>query len=66
MRNRKKFITNRNEYDMLCDIQLGLLHGERCVLDALTAETNICSSQVGDDSYKQCCECIQKWLNKEV
>ena len=64
MKNRDRYILKRNEYDMLCDIQLGLLHGECCVLDALSAKVHVCPlNEDDDDPYKRCCKCLQSWLN---
>jgi hypothetical protein len=63
MRNRDKYLLKRNEYDVLCEVQLALLHGENCILDALTAHTHSCKANT--DKHAACCECIQEWLNKE-
>lgn len=62
LKNRDKYILKANEYDMLVAIQTALNYGERCVLDALTQETNNC---IYKSNQKDCKECIQAWLNKE-
>ena len=63
MTNRDRYLLKRNECDVLCAVQLALLHGENCIIEALTARPHPC--KVNADKYAACCECIQEWLNKE-
>ena len=66
MKNRDKYILQRNEYDMLCDLQAAISSGRcQCVLEALTGKDYPCP----EDKccmLSTCMECIQKWLNEEA
>lgn len=61
MRNRSRYILQRNDYDMLCSIiDYGTAISEDfCIIDALGAKGGYCDE-------RGCKECIQKWLNKEA
>lgn len=65
MKNRDRYILQRNEYDMLCDLQAAISSGScQCVIEALTAKEYHCP----DDKVcmlDTCRECLQKWLNEE-
>lgn len=65
MKNRDKYILQRNEYDMLLTIQAAFGYGMcQCVIEALTGREYPCEND-------KCCmlstceECIRQWLNKE-
>ena len=66
MKNRDKYILQRNEYDMLTAMQVAIGSGLcQCVIEALTAKEYHCP----DDKccmLSTCMECIQEWLNKEA
>lgn len=63
MKNREKYISNRNEYDLLVTMQKYLREHAvvrvPCVLDMLLGHIKPCTC---DD----CCHCIQQWLNEET
>ena len=68
--NRDRYLMKRNEYDILCDVQLALLNGENCILDALSGKYNYfysCPELLNNNetTYERCCRCIAAWLNKE-
>lgn len=63
MTNRDKLL-EANEYNLLCDIQLGFMRKDVCVIDAITQSLYPCSKRDKED-FKTCKECIQKWLNRE-
>ena len=60
MTNREKYISKRDEYDLLCLIAIyGVgMNYDFCVLDALRAKGGHCENS--------CQECIQHWLNEEA
>lgn len=60
MKNRSRYIGQRNEYDMLCPIiDYGqALSDDFCIIDALGGKGGTCDE-------KGCKKCIQDWLNKE-
>lgn len=66
MKNRDKYILQRNEYDMLRCLQATISSGRcQCVIEALTGKDYPCP----DDKVcmlDTCEECIQNWLNEEV
>lgn len=70
MRNRSRFIIQRNEYDMM----MGIAHNTGfCPILALCGEyadnpeCRGCGGEIGHctDIDTTCSECIQKWLNEE-
>lgn len=65
MRNRDKYILQRNEYDMLVAMQAAIGSGLcQCVIEALTAKEYPCP----EDKccmLSTCMDCIEKWLNEE-
>ena len=63
MTNRDELL-KRNEYDLLCDIQLGFMRNDICVIDAIINGLYACPRRDEDD-FKTCKECIQNWLNRE-
>lgn len=68
--NRDRYLMKRNEYDILCDVQLALLNGENCILDALSGKYNYfysCPKLLNDNetTYERCCRCIAAWLNNK-
>ena len=66
MRNRDRYILQRNEYDMLCDLQAAISSGRcQCVIEALTAKEYPCPNDKCC-MLSTCMECIQEWLNKEA
>lgn len=72
MKNRTKYIIQRNEYDLLVTMQHNLFdNGYICAIDVITGEINNCPAEmkgkVGRESKLEVCKkCIQKWLNTEV
>ena len=66
--NRDKYIMKVNECDMLCNIQLAMLHGfGMCIIDALANTVYPCKlNRKDNDKFKVCQQCIAEWLNKEV
>lgn len=60
MKNRSRYIGQRNEYDMLCSIidYAKVLSDDFCIIDALGGKGGTCDE-------KGCKKCIQNWLNKE-
>ena len=72
MKNRDKYILQRNEYDMLLEVQYNIMDcGCNCVLDGLTGEKikcpdNMCGKVGARSRLAVCGECIQDFLNKEV
>lgn len=66
MKNRDKYILQRNEYDMLIGLQVALSSGMcQCAIEALTGREYSC---VEDKCcmLSTCEECIQRWLNEEA
>lgn len=65
MKNRDKYILQRNEYDMLRCLQIAFNSGSKCVIEALTGREYSC---VEDKCcmLSTCEECIQRWLNEEA
>lgn len=68
--NRDRYLMKRNEYDILCDVQLALLNGENCILDALSGKYNYfysCPKLLNNNetTYERCCRCIAAWLNNK-
>ena len=65
MKNRDKYILQRNEYDMLVQIQAAIASQPYlCVIEALAGKDYPCP----DDKVcmlSTCEACIQAWLNKE-
>ena len=73
MKNRDKYILQKNEYDMLMDAQIALIQGfgEKCIIDAIAWGEHPCpkemTGKVGMKSKLDVCsKCIQQWLNEEV
>ena len=66
MTNRKKYILQKNELDMLVQIQAAIASQPYlCVIEALTGKDYPCP----DDKVcmlDTCEECIQNWLNEEA
>lgn len=71
MTNRQKYITKRNEHDMLMHIY-DRTKGNLCPLyvisDMTTAEHVarwLHCRRTSDDHRRKCAECVQDWLNEE-
>lgn len=62
MKNRERYISQRNEYDLLREIQATMLSNNCCVIEALV---NIKCQHDKECMLDTCCECIQKWLNED-
>lgn len=63
MTNREKFITNRDEYDLLMAIRT---QRDVCPIKLIGAEKPKC---IPDEKYYYrvlCSECVQRWLNEEA
>lgn len=56
MTNRDKYLTKRNEYDLMMDI----LKNSACPVIAVSGDYPKC----GD--HNTCSECIRAWLNEEA
>lgn len=63
MKNRDKYISNVNEYDLMMRMHKNIKHGTHCPVKAVS----------GEYAYDRCLqntficeECIQQWLNEEV
>ena len=67
MKNRDRYILKVNEADMLNALNVEMMSGMKCVIEAMTGEY-----QYSEDnerciaSFSDCDECIQKWLNAET
>lgn len=63
MTNRKKYITKRNEYDLLCDIRK---YTHTCPVFAVSGDHPQGYHLYGcAQNEEKCNRCIQTWLNKE-
>ena len=67
MKNRDKYILKVNEADMLNALNVEIMSGKKCIIEAFTGEY-----QYGEEkerciaSDSDCDECIQRWLNVET
>lgn len=62
MRNREKFITKRNEYDLMMTI---MRRGDACPIKLVGAKKPDCIT-TGSGVYTRCDKCIERWLNEEA
>ncbi len=60
MTNRERYITKRNEYDLMMTIAETQTC---CPIDVIGGSYVECEN---DLPFGSCKDCIQKWLNKEV
>lgn len=60
MTNREKYITKRNEYDLMMTIAETQ---PCCPIDVIGGECVECEK---DLPFGHCKDCIQRWLNKEA
>lgn len=70
METNRDRLLKRNEYDLLCDIQLGCIYGQWCVLDLITPIDHSCPPSDpmptnGEERWEVCKKCIENWLNRE-
>ena len=64
MKNRDRYILQRNEYDMLLALQTAISTGLcQCVIEALTGKEQMCDT--GRVSLDTCEYCIRYWLNED-
>lgn len=64
MTNRQKYITKKNEHDMMMDIRK---HTDHCPIHAISGEA-IVHKKYGVGCIaetKNCSSCIDSWLNKK-
>ena len=63
MTNREKYITKRDEYDLMMAIKANIEHGHHCPIKAVSGqyEYSMCLKY----SYI-CSSCCQDWLNEEA
>lgn len=59
MTNRERYITKRNEYDLMMTIANSQPY---CPIDIISGEIVDCEN---DLPFGDCKDCIQKWLNEE-
>ena len=59
MTNREKFITKRDEYDLMMDLVFAYI----CPIKALSGKKPPYQNCKGDEEL--CGICIQRWLNEE-
>jgi len=66
MTNREKYITKRNEYDLMITIYEG--KNFWCPIQIVGGKKPKCLRRrtVGGYPYSDCRNCIQKWLNEEA
>lgn len=65
MKNRDKYITQRNEYDLMMSIHENT--GDECSIPLLTGQPVSSLPCLRSDWVPMPCrECIQKWLNEEA
>lgn len=66
MKNRDRYILQKNEYDLLIEMQKNIIDGGCCcIIDALTGSTYPCENDKVC-MLDTCRECIQRWLNAET
>ena len=61
MKNRERYITKKNEYDLMINI----LKSGACPIRAITGERSNPINVVCKSLPEDCPECIQHWMNKE-
>lgn len=67
MTNRQKYFTQRNEYDLLMDLNISILSNDyRCVKECLTDEYQYQGHHRCCLEHENCSECLQNWLNEEA
>lgn len=68
MTNREKYITKRDEYDLLMEISDNIQGtGTYCTIRAVSGTKRPCLTQYTDEGhiYRDCENCIQKFLNEQ-
>lgn len=64
MRNRERYITHRNEFDLMMEISENISGmGTWCAIEAVSGSSPECKT-VGD--IRDCEGCVQEWLNEEA
>lgn len=62
MTNRERYITKRDEYDLMFD----MLKSGVCPIAVVIGQKNVKRVKVCKALIEDCPFCIQKWLNEEV
>ena len=62
MTNREKYITKRDEYDLLMTIRKNIAVNA-CPIDIIGGDWVECENEL---PFGNCKDCIQKWLNEEA
>lgn len=63
MTNREKYITKRDEYDLMMAIKANIEHGHHCPIKLISGQYDYSRCK----KYRYVCgQCIQKWLNEEA
>lgn len=70
MTNRERYITKRNEYDLMLMMKENLTRiGVYCPIDCITGRKPKCRLGYYDETmtmaYRDCESCIQTWLNEK-
>lgn len=68
MTNREKYITKRNEYDLMMEISKNIEGiGTFCAIKAISDKRIPCVTMMKGNGRmeRDCKTCIQSWLNKE-
>lgn len=60
MTNREKYITKRDEYDLM----MSLVSHFICPIKAISEHKPPHQNCIGDE--EECSKCIERWLNEEV
>lgn len=68
MRNRERYITHRNEFDLMMEIAENLLEKQTfCAIYAISGKRPKCMKKTLDGgTFYDCYHCIGKWLNEEA
>lgn len=61
MTNREKYITKRDEYDLMMTIAEA--YPNVCPIDAIGGNYVECENEL---PFGKCADCIQQWLNEEA
>lgn len=67
MTNRERYITKRNEYDLMMTIAENIQElGTFCPIKAISGKARACIITDSKPPMRDCERCIQKFLNEEV
>lgn len=68
MTNRERYITKRNQYDLMLTIAENISGiGTFCPIKAISGKKRLCITKLDDNLrlVRDCEPCVQKWLNEE-